>query len=528
MSRRLFRIGYVLLTAVSTGMAAAAPVGVSPPSPAQVTNNAGTTVVGNSVGRDLNVTVTNQAWDIYRQAVVPANRDVLSGLRGSPSSTTNVDLLVGQLRRDPAFAGFLIQLLGANGELDVTNAVNNLQKQADDGSGMAAMFFAIVRLNGWWWGQQDTLEGRKYLELAADRGVPGAQGFLAERYWDATQGFPRDKAKANLFARRLADNEYAGKAARAAAWLAIGRRSIDGDGIAKDVCAGVQAISRAASLGSADAMYQMGSERSSNSRCLTVDEREALAWFERGAAAGSSASAIMAGHMHHFGVAGARDFLKAERYYLQASVPYADRQLGWLYAKGLGTAGGQPDYSKAIAYSRRAADAGDAEAMINVGLLYEYGLGVEQNLFEASRWYGKAADGGAHGGRVNQAVAIMNGCVGIEERPNWRSDLGALIEDEKIDPSTRGRAAYRLGYAHLEGLAGTPKDGNRARALFQRACSMGADEGCAEIVRLRQPGTASQAEVLGAKRANESGLKTGGDKCHRTVVERSGNPDLFP
>ena len=43
---------------------------------------------------------------------------------------------------------------------------------------------------------------------------------------------------------------------------------------------------------------------------------------------------------------------------------------------------------------RKAAEAGDYEAMAKVGDMYNRGEGVAQNEEEAKKWYKKAADGG--------------------------------------------------------------------------------------------------------------------------------------
>ena len=49
------------------------------------------------------------------------------------------------------------------------------------------------------------------------------------------------------------------------------------------------------------------------------------------------------------------------------------------------------DYKKAASYYDRAASQGDAVACVNLGCLYEKGLGVEQDMGKAARLYRKAA-----------------------------------------------------------------------------------------------------------------------------------------
>ena len=54
----------------------------------------------------------------------------------------------------------------------------------------------------------------------------------------------------------------------------------------------------------------------------------------------------------------------------------------------------QGDYATAHRVWKSRADGGDASAQYNLGLLYHYGLGVERQLGEAAKWYGRAAENG--------------------------------------------------------------------------------------------------------------------------------------
>ncbi len=66
----------------------------------------------------------------------------------------------------------------------------------------------------------------------------------------------------------------------------------------------------------------------------------------------------------------------------------AQINVGEIYEKGLGIA---PDFTKAATWYRKAAEQGNSQAQINLGYLYEKGLGVEQNLISALNWYRKAS-----------------------------------------------------------------------------------------------------------------------------------------
>ena len=59
------------------------------------------------------------------------------------------------------------------------------------------------------------------------------------------------------------------------------------------------------------------------------------------------------------------------------------------------------DYGKAREWYQMAADAGNTDAMYNLGVLYANGYGVAQDYDKARQWYQKAADAGNAWGMNN-------------------------------------------------------------------------------------------------------------------------------
>ncbi|WP_368500133.1 tetratricopeptide repeat protein, partial [Phascolarctobacterium succinatutens] len=49
---------------------------------------------------------------------------------------------------------------------------------------------------------------------------------------------------------------------------------------------------------------------------------------------------------------------------------------------------------EAVKWYRKGAEAGNANAMANLGWMYDWGKGVDQNAEETKKWYKKAADCG--------------------------------------------------------------------------------------------------------------------------------------
>jgi TPR repeat protein len=52
------------------------------------------------------------------------------------------------------------------------------------------------------------------------------------------------------------------------------------------------------------------------------------------------------------------------------------------------------DYAEAMRWFRGAAEQGNADAIVHIGVLYQNGRGVARDSAEALRWYRKAADQG--------------------------------------------------------------------------------------------------------------------------------------
>ena len=67
-------------------------------------------------------------------------------------------------------------------------------------------------------------------------------------------------------------------------------------------------------------------------------------------------------------------------------------------------------------YYRQAADMGNCDAMVNLGLLYQDGYGVEQNESQAVHWFTQAAQLGDDAAQFNLGLAYAEGS-GVEK--NW-------------------------------------------------------------------------------------------------------------
>ena len=84
----------------------------------------------------------------------------------------------------------------------------------------------------------------------------------------------------------------------------------------------------------------------------------------------------------------------------------AQYNLGLSYDYGLGV---PQDDARAVLWYRIAANQGHAAARYNLGVMYRYGEGVPQDFTEAIAWFRQAADQGHAAARYNLGVMYRNG-----------------------------------------------------------------------------------------------------------------------
>ena len=123
-------------------------------------------------------------------------------------------------------------------------------------------------------------------------------------------------------------------------------------------------------------------------------------------------------------------------------------ELGLAYEKGRGV--GQ-NLKKAEHWYRKAAEKGHVEAQNNLGGLYQDGFGVGQNYSEALQWYRLAADQG-HPGAIRNLGYLYDQGLGIAQDKS----RAAVLYDQAAEKGDRG-AMINLGMFYVEGQ-GVPKD----------------------------------------------------------------------
>ncbi len=185
-------------------------------------------------------------------------------------------------------------------------------------------------------------------------------------------------------------------------------------------------IEQAASLGEANALYQMG-RFALEGRCESAQNcaQQARSYFEQA----------------------------AEQEHLEAL-----NDLVQMYYEGMDV---ERDWDKAFDYAKRAALAGYPSAQFKLAHLYQAGIGTKADEKEAFHWYKSAAEAGDSDAQV---VLFKYYSAGVEVE----KDLGKALEwlflaDARAHPA----AAYYLGLAYQRGI-GVQVDKVRAINLFKR------------------------------------------------------------
>jgi hypothetical protein len=120
----------------------------------------------------------------------------------------------------------------------------------------------------------------------------------------------------------------------------------------------------------------------------------------------------------------------------------------------------------AVAEAEKAADSGDANAMVNLGLMYENGNGIAQDYAEAVRWYRKAADAGYALGMSNLGTTYRDGKVVVQD------DAEAVRWFRKAADDGSAMGMVNLGWMFENGK-GVAKDDAEAVRWYRKAADVG-------------------------------------------------------
>lgn len=124
------------------------------------------------------------------------------------------------------------------------------------------------------------------------------------------------------------------------------------------------------------------------------------------------------------------------------------------------------DYALALEILKPLAKQGDSQAQITMGLMYDYGHGVNKDPAESIKWYRMAAEQGVPLVQHDIGVKYFQG-QGVEQNYLEAAKWWELSSNSGIADSQ-----FNLGLMHYRGI-GIPKDYIKAGALFEAAAEQG-------------------------------------------------------
>ncbi|AXS41818.1 tetratricopeptide repeat protein [Breoghania sp. L-A4] len=123
-------------------------------------------------------------------------------------------------------------------------------------------------------------------------------------------------------------------------------------------------------------------------------------------------------------------------------------------------------YLTALALATRRAQQNDPAAQTLLGVLYERGIGVDQDVAKSASWYALAA------ARGDAQAAYRLGLYHLLGSGVPRDEAKAAELFEQASKSGLAGATYNLGVLHMEGT-GIERDPAKALALFKQAATDG-------------------------------------------------------
>lgn len=298
-------------------------------------------------------------------------------------------------------------------------------------------------------------------------------------------GVPRDPAAAFRWFERAA------RSGHGAAQTAIGAAYAKGEGVEADYIEAKSWLEKAAAKG-----YPVAEERLGWLYCrglgLPKDLSKAIEFYEAASELGSPAAKCALAELYEKGEGVEVDVGRATELYRSASAddhPTALRRLAELLFSDVAV----EDKKEALAFCRRAVNASDVEAIVDLGLAYEKGWGVDKDAKKASELYQKALAKGCKTAAVRleelkPEVQCRRGVDCMEGTTCPRDFTLAREWLEKASAQGHVDSMVRLASILEKGL-GCAIDIAQAIELYNRAAETGCPRAMAELGRLYREGT---------------------------------------
>jgi hypothetical protein len=177
------------------------------------------------------------------------------------------------------------------------------------------------------------------------------------------------------------------------------------------------------------------------------------------------------------------------------------------------------DYQRAYREWKAAADAGQAEAQFDVGVLYAQGLGVRRDLTEAAYWYRKSAEQGNAEAEFALGQMYSRGWGIPRDEADAMRWLQMANSVESDGPPT--------DWANVAGY-GMPEDPERAAFWYRLAADKGHPEAQYYLARLYSSGKGVKKDEEQAARWVSASAAQGYASAQENLGERYANGNGVP
>ncbi|KAJ3412434.1 hypothetical protein HDV05_000738 [Chytridiales sp. JEL 0842] len=298
-----------------------------------------------------------------------------------------------------------------------------------------------------WGGVKDETEAVKWLWRAAENGSAYAC-FELGACIEKGLGVQKNATTAALWYRRSAESGFGRGQEK------YGACCMNGNGVEKDPVEGIKWLRLAAEQGESAAQKRLGLAYQKGEG-VEIDLNQAVEWFRKASAQGCLVSQTSLASFYENGWASVpRDINKAISLYTAAAKAgnaQAQCNLGFIYERGIGVpqnlfeadrlyksavsknhpkaeaslavffehgiAGNPKDPVTAVKLYASAAKKGDSSGNYNLGRCYQYGIGTEQDMAHAAKYYKRAIDQNNMFAMANMADLLIQGAPGIIPDP---------------------------------------------------------------------------------------------------------------
>ena len=310
-----------------------------------------------------------------------------------------------------------------------------------------------------------------WTKASAEKGHMAAQYMLGNAYAGGL-GVSKDEQKATLWFLRAAEQGNQKASYKLAKIFSVAHETLS-----------FNACLKAAEQGLADAQFDIGN-RYSNGDGIEQDFLQARAWYQKAAEQGLASAQFELGQMYALGFGVSMDITEARLWYREATkqgLPAAQVALERLDQAGYGRIDDikRPKKHTEIR-ERRAADGrwikfaqrGSSDDRYHLGLMYEFGLGLEKNTRQAKIWYQKAATQG----QVDAQLALAR-LIEVAT-----PELAVAWYQAAADQGN-AEAQFALGRLHAIGV-GTDLDPLKSLKWYLRAVDQGNGEALVALGRM--------------------------------------------